>query len=109
MNKFVEIRLPEELSKRAIGGPYFDTNVYNMGDGSEHRTIKNNLCQMKYEISYQNLDHKQIEYMISFFRARFGNIIGFRFKDWSDYSVKNQLIAVGDGLQDNFQLFGIAK
>ena len=28
MNKFVEIRLPEELSKGAIGGPYFDTNVY---------------------------------------------------------------------------------
>jgi uncharacterized protein (TIGR02217 family) len=105
MNKFVETRLPEELSKGAVGGPYFDTNVYEMGDGTEHRLMKNNLCQMKYEISYQNLDHKQIEDMIAFFRARFGNIVGFRFKDWCDYFVGNQLIAVGDGLKNNFQLF----
>ena len=44
-----------------------------------------------------------------FFRARRGSAIGFRYKDWTDFNAKNQLIGIGDGNTTRFQLKKIYK
>ena len=39
-----------------------------------------------------------------FFMARNGRAYGFRYKDWGDYKLKNQLIDIGDGTTTSFQI-----
>ncbi len=39
-----------------------------------------------------------------FFRLSQGKAIGFRFKDWSDYKIEKQSIAIADGETTEFQL-----
>lgn len=46
----------------------------------------------------------QLDELIAFFRARQGRARGFRFKDWMDFSVTNQLIGTGDGSETEFRL-----
>lgn len=50
-----------------------------------------------------------MESLLAFFRNCYGKAIGFRFKDWSDYRVDNQQIAVADGSTQTFQLTKVYK
>jgi uncharacterized protein (TIGR02217 family) len=109
MNGFDEIRFPEDISYGAIGGPQYFTDIVSASSGGEYRNINYGDSKMKFNIVYAIKTKEQIDKLLLFFRARMGRAIGFRYKDWSDFNAKNQLIGVGDGNTTRFQLKKIYK
>jgi uncharacterized protein (TIGR02217 family) len=104
MLEFDEIRFPEDISYGAIGGPEYSTNVVFTTNGKEYRNINSLSSKMRYNISYEVKTNTQIEKLLAFFRARNGKAIGFRFKDVCDYKAEMELLGIGDGTRQTFQL-----
>ena len=103
MIPFAEVQFPPEISYGSKGGAMFSTSVISSYSGHEQRNINWSQARARYDIASGIKDEKQRLELIAFFRARRGRAIGFRFKDWSDYTAKNQLIGKGDGRRKNFQ------
>ena len=59
---------------------------------------------MKFNIVNGIKTKVELDDIITFFRNVKGRAYGFRFKDWSDYSVLGQKIGEGDGEKTRFQL-----
>ena len=104
MQIFDEIRFPEDISYGAVGGPEYSTDVLPTTNGKEYRNINSTNSKMRYSISYEVKTEIQIQKLITFFRARNGRASGFRFKDWCDYRANMELLGVGDGSSQSFQL-----
>ena len=109
MNGFDEIRFPEDISYGAIGGPQYFTNIVHTSSGNEYRNINYSSSRMKFNVAYGVKTKEQMDKLLLFFRARRGRAIGFKYKDWSDFSAKNQLIGIGDESITKFQLKKIYK
>ena len=101
---FSEARFPEDISYGSKGGPEFSTEIVISKGGIEHRNANWLNTRSRYNVSHCIKSKSQLEKLISFFRAHKGRAIGFRFKDWTDYQAKNQLITVSDGKTQSFQL-----
>ena len=101
---FYEINFPSDISYGATGGPEFFTDIITSSSGFEQRNINwiNSRCCYNLAQSIKTKD--QLDLLISFFRLVKGRAIGFRFKDWSDYQIKQQKIAQSDGKETNFQI-----
>ncbi|KIE05620.1 hypothetical protein NF27_DP01640 [Candidatus Jidaibacter acanthamoeba] len=102
--KFIEQRFPENISYGSSGGPCYSTDVITMTSGYEQRNINWQQSRNQYNVAYGIKTEEHIKELIAFFRICKGKAIGFRFKDWNDYTAKNQLIAIGDGKKNSFQL-----
>ena len=109
MQDFDDVRFSSDISYSAIGGPQYSTNINYTANGQEYRNINNVFSVMKYNICYILKTAKEIEKLVTFFRARHGKAIGFRFKDWSDYKAEKQLIGIGNGVDKVFQLKKVYK
>ena len=101
---FAEIQFPSDISYGATGGPIYSTDVVTMFSGHEQRNSNWKNARAKYNIASGVKTEKQWQALIAFFRACKGKAIGFRFKDWSDYSAVAQQSGIGDGLTTEFQL-----
>ncbi|NLE03700.1 MAG: DUF2460 domain-containing protein, partial [Crenarchaeota archaeon] len=93
---FVEIRFPTTISYGASGGGIFSTDIVTTYTGHEQRNINWDRAKASYAISLTNRTQGEVDEVIAFFYARRGRAIGFRFKDWMDFQVKNQIIGVGN-------------
>ena len=109
MEGFDDVRFPSDISYGAVGGPQYSTNVQYTANAKEYRNANNAFSRMKYNIYYMLKTGEEMEKLITFFRARHGRAIGFRFKDWSDYKANKQLIGIGNNLDSVFQLKKIYK
>ena len=101
---FIEIQFPVDISYGATGGPVYSTDVVSLFSGHEQRNSNWRNARAKYNIASAVKTESQWQELIAFFRARKGKAIGFRFKDWSDYSAVGQQIAIADGASTDFQL-----
>ncbi len=101
---FIEIQFPTDISYGATGGPTYSTDVVTMFSGHEQRNSNWKNARGKYNIASGVKTESQWQALIAFFRSCKGKAIGFRFKDWSDYSVANQQIGIGDGSNTELQL-----
>lgn len=101
---FLEIRFPESISFNSSSILEFNTSIVTTKNGSEQRNINWNSNKMKFNIINGIKTKMELDEIVSFFRNVKGCGYGFRFKDWSDYQVENQLIGIGDGEKKNFQL-----
>lgn len=106
---FHNVRLPEEIEQGASGGPRFFTNISTLSSGQEQRNSlwqsQRGLWQIAYGIQDSSSPDSNIQDVIDFFYARMGQLHGFRFKDWSDYTITGpQLIGTGDGSETDFQI-----
>src|SRR5471030_2821848 len=101
---FIEIQFPNDISYGATGGPIYSSDVVSLFSGHEQRNSNWKNARAKYNIASGVKTEKQWQVLIAFFRARRGKAIGFRFKDWSDYSAVGQQIGIGDGVKTDFQL-----
>ena len=110
---FHDIRFPTDLSFGAVGGPQSRTEIVTLVNGFEERNTPWSASRRRYDagLSMRSLD--QLEVVINFFEARRGPLSGFRWKDWSDFKscipsgtpdYDDQLLAVGDDTQSEFQL-----
>lgn len=101
---FVEIQFPVDISYGALGGPRFSTDVAEVFSGWEQRNINWSEARGEWNVSHGVKTPAQLDALNAFFRARRGKAIGFRFKDWSDFSATNQIIGTGDASDTTFQL-----
>jgi len=90
MTDFEEIQFPADISYGATGGPMFLTDVVATVSGHEQRNSRWSQSRAKYNVASGIKTEEQWQALISFFRARRGKAVGFRFKDWSDYKAENQ-------------------
>lgn len=101
---FTEIRFPENISYGSTGGPEFSTDVITTHNGCEQRNINWSHARTRYNIAYGVRSNEQLTELITFFNARKGRAIGFRFKDWSDFTATDQEIGIGNSKKTTFQL-----
>ena len=108
--QFSEMRFPTEISYGSIGGPEYSTNVATANNAREQRNINWSQARCVYNITHGVKTKEQLAELISFFRAHKGRAIGFRYKDWCDYSVDKQIIYdFADGQTKVFQLIKTYK
>lgn len=100
---FYNAKFPENMSIFFEKSINFNTEINKTKNFTEQRITLNNDCYNTYTLNYNNLTHYNLEEIVSFFNIVKGRYSTFRFKDWSDYKVINQLIDSYNGL-NNFQL-----
>lgn len=99
------VRLPEDIERGAVGGPRFNTAVVTLDGGYEQTQQNWELPRRAWQIGYGVQSKADFEDVLAFFIARRGRARAFRFKDWSDYQITNQIIGTGDATTDQFQIF----
>jgi uncharacterized protein (TIGR02217 family) len=110
---FHEVQFPTDLSFGALGGPQRRVDVVTLANGFEERNTPWAHSRRVYDagLGLRSLD--DVENVIAFYEARFGQMYGFRWKDWSDFKSgkpsvainrQDQQIALGDGVTTTFQL-----
>lgn len=103
---FVEERLRDDIESGAEGGPGFKTTITTLSSGHEQRNIDWEYERGEWDLSYGIQTKNDYREVLSFFRARRGRAVGFRFKDWVDYRVfRAEQFAEGDGSTTKFQLY----
>ncbi len=104
---FSEIRFPDDISFETSGGPTFVTDIIESGSGYERRNTVRNTALRVFKVKNSIKSASQVKRLLDFFVARRGKSAGFRFKDWSDYSVTNQVIGFGDGITSKFKFIKV--
>jgi len=102
---FDEIRLPEDIEQGAQGGPEFFTQVSRLANGSEKRNAVWSQSKPSWDVGYGIQSLSDLRTVLTFFYARRGRLRGFRFKDYSDYTVSLQTLGTGTGALTTFQAF----
>jgi uncharacterized protein (TIGR02217 family) len=102
------VRFPESISYGASGGPAFETDIVVVNSGFESRNAVWSHARARYDVAHGVKSATEMATLIAFFRAVRGRAHGFRFKDWSDYSVTQVTGLIGggtgNGLPDAYQL-----
>lgn len=110
---FHEVRFPTSLSFGSFGGPERRTEIVSLSNGFEERNSPWSQSRRRYDAGFGMRSLDDISVLIGFFETRFGQLFGFRWKDWSDYksclpsegiSPTDQEIGVGDDTATVFQL-----
>ncbi|TRD19767.1 DUF2460 domain-containing protein [Palleronia caenipelagi] len=110
---FHEIRFPTQLSFGAVGGPERRTEIVTLASGNEERSTPWAHARRRYDAGTGLRSMADMETLIAFFEARMGQLHGFRWKDWSDFSSASagqertptdQVIGVADGATTRFSL-----
>ena len=101
---FLEERFPDDISYGSIGGPSYKTDIIQTKSGKEIRNIHWHNGRAVYDVAPALKNEEQIKSVMAFFRVVRGKAIGFRFKDWTDFSSSKSLIGVGDAQKSEFQL-----
>lgn len=82
----------------------YSTDVITTTNGNEQRNINWLKSRNYYELSTAINNPKDIETIITFFRLHRGKAQAFRFRDWTDYKVTDQILnSHGNGL-NQYQL-----
>jgi uncharacterized protein (TIGR02217 family) len=101
---FIDTTLSRRVESGFSGGPTWNTRVTPMANGRERRNAEWALPHHKFTADYALLDPiAQNEILVAFWSAR-GQKDSFRFKDWNDYRVTGQAMALGDGTATPRQL-----
>ena len=91
---FNNIRFPDDISTEFKKIINFNTEINTSKNLNEQRIKLLDYCYNVYEIDYKNLTSKNLEKIISFFSLVKGRYSSFRFKDWLDYKVSDQIIGI---------------
>lgn len=105
MAGFHEVRLPVGISYGAVGGPKFKTTVATFDSGEEIRNVDWENARAEYDVAYAIQRGASKDDLLAFFRARRGRAYGFRFRDWTDYTLDRQSIGTGDGVDATWQIY----
>ena len=102
---FHDTQLPSDIERGAQGGPRFKTTILILGGGLEKRNIDWATTRAEYDISYGIESKADYSDVIEFFYARQGRAHSFRFKDWADFEITDQLMFTTDTTTATFQMF----
>lgn len=110
---FHEVLFPAALSFGSSGGPERRTEVVTLASGFEERNSTWAHSRRFYDAGLGLRSADDIHEVLSFFEARLGKLIGFRWRDWADHkscapsadiSSLDQEIGIGDGNVREFPL-----
>lgn len=101
---FIDVEFPRNISEGSSGGPTFNTTVFTAASGAEQRNVLWQNARAKYDVAQGIRDKEDMDEILKFFYNVKGKATGFRFYDWSDFDVTNQVIGVGTGSQTAFQI-----
>jgi len=101
---FQEVQFPPEISYGSKGGSGFNTTIFETTAGYEQRNINWSQSRGKWTVNQGIKSLNDMEDLIQFFNAMRGRAYAFRFKDWADYVISGEQIAIGDGTTTTFQL-----
>lgn len=101
-------RLPEGIERGSKFGPTFKNVIQEAISGNEQRFAQWTKCRGVGDLSYGLLTSSNplgdFAAILALWRAHFGSLIPFRFRDWSDYTATDELFGNGDGSTTSFQL-----
>lgn len=103
----IEIQFPTELSRGALGGDAFDTQVAPLPNANEKRNARRSVAMGQWSIAFNNRDKTKFQALRNFFLAVKGQHESFRFQDRQDYESDTQQDcspATGNGSNTVFQL-----
>lgn len=89
-----EVRLDDQISRGAVGGPSFSTIVTVGATGAEQRVGQWSVARHKWTISFEGRDPTEATTLLRFYFARRGKLRGFRFKDWNDFEATQEPLTV---------------
>ena len=101
---FVEQRFNVDISYGSKGGPSFNTTVFEATSGYEQRNINWSQARCVYDVSQGIRDKDDMKEILEFFYAMRGKATGFRYKDWADFQLTQELIGTGDDTKVTFQI-----
>lgn len=105
---FPTYRLPPEVEVGMQGGPTFYNVIQEAISGQEQRIRVWAQCRGRWDVGYSILDRGEtsgtFRAVIALFRAHFGSLYPFPFKDWGDFELTSELIGTGDGADTTFQI-----
>lgn len=101
-------RLPEWIERGSGFGPTFRNVIQEAIAGNEQRFAQWTKCRGVGDLSYGLLTSSDpmgdFKAILSMYRAHFGSLYPFRFRDWSDYVAVNSVFGTGNGTTTAFQL-----
>jgi uncharacterized protein (TIGR02217 family) len=110
---FDDVSFPIEIGAEASVAPAFSTNVVTSSSGNEYRNANWQQARLRFDAGPGVRSDADIEALLTFFRARRGAAVGFRFRDPYDFSsngmtgtpgAADQQIGTGDGSTVRFRL-----
>ncbi|MEA2999174.1 MAG: hypothetical protein QOK17_1007 [Sphingomonadales bacterium] len=104
VDAFDDVLFPVALGREASVEPAFSTRVVTTASGAEHRNSDWANARLRFDAGPGLRDEAQLKALISFFRARRGAAIGFRFQDPFDHEAEREPIGIGDGVRAEFNL-----
>lgn len=113
MSDFHNVRFPLSLAFGASGGPSRRTDITQLASGAEHRNTPHAQSRRHYNAGAGVTRFEELQELISFFEARFGQLYSFRFRDPLDFqsckageeiTKADQIIGEGDGIKTDFEL-----
>lgn len=96
MDNFHDVCFPDFLARSSSSSIHFLTQISESISGNEFRKIERDIPLRKYLIKHTTCTREEYLELVSFFKARRGSGYSFRFKDYFDYKVENQIISVKD-------------
>ncbi len=104
MSAFNEARLLDRVAYGSEFGHRYNTSVRELRSGVERRNAEWQRPLGRYAVRYQNLDTRHHQIVIAAHHACMGRLIGFRFRDWTDFTAEDAVIGYGTGATENYQL-----
>lgn len=113
ISAFEEVAFPLRIALGASGGPVRQTELVTLGSGYEQRNARWAFSRRRFDAGIGVRSIGDLHEVVSFFEARSGRLVGFRFRDPlvnksctpnSQISPDDQLIGEGDGTNTRFQL-----
>lgn len=101
---FHDVAFPDSIAEGAEGGPEFSTSVIVSSGGHEQRIGNWSYPRCRWNVGTGLKDADGVAELIAFFRARFGRLHAFRFKDWGDFTMARQAIGATNGSAATFQI-----
>ncbi len=101
-------RLPSAIEIGSRFSPTFNNVIQEAIAGNEQRFGRWDKCRGVGDVSYGLLNSTDpdgdFRAIVALYRAHFGSLYPFRFKDWSDFQATDEPFGTGDGAEVAFQL-----
>ena len=110
---FENVDFPIAIGAEASAAPGFSTNVVTSASGHEQRNANWQQARLRFDAGPGVRGDAELGELLTFFRARRGSAVAFRFRDPFDHSSKgmtdtptaaDQLLGVGDDAETRFAL-----
>lgn len=86
------------------GGPQFKTSIEGLANGDEYRNADWIEARHTFSAPFNNISVEAFREIKRMFMVCRGMLHAFRFRDELDYQADNETFAIGDGVEDEFQL-----